>query len=145
MDDLTWPFSLFPICQSQMVTRGDVTNLFDKSIGRPVFSIKGSINANNFIVFDHLQLQGHLLHIQLRLLKPYVATLHIELTTADNVGYRLSASTLYAGDQPRFLGRSLRYVLEVAITTHGAHELFFPRSSHQAASSHHRRLDSPCI
>ena len=80
----------------------------DKSIGRLVFRIKGSVSANNYIEFDHLHLIGPIFYIQLCLLKQNIATFHFELITTTNISLRVTVSTLYNGDQPRFLGRSLR-------------------------------------
>ena len=80
----------------------------DKAIGRLVFRVKGSVSANNYIEFDCLSLTGPILHIQMCLARPNVATIHLEVLTTTNIPLRLTLSTLYNGDQPRFLGRSLR-------------------------------------
>eukprot|EP01038_Epipyxis_sp_PR26KG_P005252 gene5252-7298_t len=90
---------------------GDVTEMMDKLIGRPIFRIKGAVSANNYIEFDHLHLSGPFLYIQISLMKPTVATMHIEVLTSANMTLRLTLSTLYVGDKPRFLGRSLRLPL----------------------------------
>lgn len=88
---------------------GDVSELMDKAIGRLVFRIKGSVSANNYIEFDSLSLVGPILYIQLCLAKPNLATIHLEVLTTANIPLRLTLSTLYNDDQPRFLGRSLRW------------------------------------
>jgi hypothetical protein len=110
-----FPFSLvseFKHGHNREVTKqGDVSELMDKSIGRLVFRIKGSVSANNYIEFDYLNLTGPIFFIQMCLAKPNIATLHFELLTTTNIPLRITMSTLYNGDQPRFLGRSLRYVL----------------------------------
>ena len=87
---------------------GDVSELMDKAIGRLVFRVKGSVSANNYVEFDHLSLVGPILYIQMCLAKPNIATIHLEVMTTNNIQLRLTMSTLYNGDQPRFLGRSLR-------------------------------------
>lgn len=81
----------------------------DKSIGRLVYRIRGSVSANNYIEFNNLNLNGNNIYIQLCLIKPNIATFHLELITSSLINLRVTASTLYHGDQPRFLGRSLRY------------------------------------
>jgi hypothetical protein len=111
-----FPFSLMTEMKRQFAGKslsqtGDVAELMDRGIGRPVIRIKGAVSANNFVEFDHLHLIGHVLYIELCLQNPMVATFHVELCTTTNTTLRLSFSTLYDGDQPRFLGRSVRYVL----------------------------------
>jgi hypothetical protein len=90
-------------------TVGDVTESMDKNIGRPIFRIKGAVSANNYIEFDHLNLIGGFVYMQLCILNASIATFHFEILTSENFSLRLSASTLYDGDRPRFLGRSLRF------------------------------------
>ena len=80
----------------------------DKTIGRPVISISGIVSANNFIEFQDLSLIGSFIYIQLCLSRSLVTTFHLEITTSESVSLRITASTLYEGDKPRFLGRSLR-------------------------------------
>lgn len=87
--------------------------MMDRTIGRPSYKIKGSVSANNYLEFSNLRLIGHVLNFQLCLQGPTVATFHIEVVTTSNVTLRLSVSTLYDGDQPRFLGRSVRLPLPV--------------------------------
>lgn len=81
----------------------------DSSIGRSVLKVKGSVSANNYVDFSGVNLVGHIVYIQLSLMKPAIATFHIELVTTGDVSLRLTYSTLY--EQPRFLGRSLRLPL----------------------------------
>jgi hypothetical protein len=88
---------------------GNVVETMDSSIGRSVLKIKGSVSANNYADFSGFNLLGNLVYIQLSLMKPAIATFHIELVTTGDVSIRLTFSTLY--DQPRFLGRSLRLPL----------------------------------
>jgi hypothetical protein len=79
----------------------------DKTIGRLVYAIKGSVSANNYVTFDNLQLTGNDYYLQYSLLKP-VATFHFEIITSSNISFRISFSTLYNQEKPKFLGRSLR-------------------------------------
>lgn len=108
-----FPFSLvseFKHGHNREITKvGDVSELMDKAIGRLVFRVKGSVSANNYIEFDSLSLVGPMLYIQMCLAKPNIATIHLEVLTTINIPLRLTLSTLYNGDTPRFLGRSLRY------------------------------------
>jgi ribosomal protein S3AE len=87
---------------------GNVTEKIDKDIGRMVFKITGSVSANNFVDFDNMNLTGNFVHIQLKLLTPKVATIHIEILTEADLLLRLSVSTLYNNEKQRYLGRSLR-------------------------------------
>lgn len=80
----------------------------DKSIGRLIYRIKGSVSANNYIEFNNLNLNGNNIYIQLCLITPNIATFHLEIITSSLINLRITISTLYHGDQPRFLGRSLR-------------------------------------
>lgn len=81
----------------------------DRMIGRPVISIRGSVSANNYVDFQDLNLIGNFVYLQVRLFAANVTTFHIEMATSDATNLRITASTLYEGDKPRFLGRSLRY------------------------------------
>lgn len=81
----------------------------DKVIGRSVFRIRGAVSANNYVEFEHLNLVGPIVYVQMCLQNPVIATFHLEVVTSANVSLRLSVSTLYDGDAPKFLGRSLRY------------------------------------
>ena len=90
-----------------MEKAGDVAFEIDKNIGR-YLRIKGTISANNYYEISNLHLTGSYLHAQIHLLTPQIATLHFELVTTQNITLRVTASTLYADDPPRFLGRSLR-------------------------------------
>eukprot|EP01032_Pedospumella_encystans_P017145 gene17145-19547_t len=114
-DEHKYPFSLvseFKHGHNRDVTKvGDVTELMDKAIGRLVFRVKGSVSATNYVEFDSLNLFGPILYIQMCLAKPSIATIHLEIKTTSNIPLRLTLSTLYNGDQPRFLGRSLRLPL----------------------------------
>lgn len=92
-----------------MERTGNVVETMDSSIGRSVLKIKGSVSANNYADFSGLSLLGNLVYIQLSLMKPAIATFHIELVTTGELALRLTFSTLY--EQPRFLGRSLRLPL----------------------------------
>ena len=95
-----------------MVTKkGDVKDAMDKGIGRPVQKLKGAISANNYVDYDGLELTGSFVYVQLRLLNPSIATFHLEVMTAADISLRITVSTLYAGDKPRFLGHSLRLPL----------------------------------
>ena len=95
--------------QHGIVQFGDVTEGMDTLIGRPVISIRGSVSANNYVDFQDLNLIGNYVYIQMRLFATSVTTFHIEIATSDATNLRITASTLYEGDKPRFLGRSLRY------------------------------------
>ncbi len=124
-----FPFSLvsdFKHGHNREITKvGDVSELMDKAIGRLVFRIKGSVSANNYIEFDTLSLVGPILYIQMCLAKPSIATIHLEVLTTTNIPLRLTLSTLYNGDSPRFLGRSLRYVqLLFTSSAKGAQSLY---------------------
>lgn len=92
-----------------MEKTGSVVETMDSSIGRSVTKIKGSVSANNYIDFSGINLLGHLVYVQLSLLKPAIATFHLELITTGDISLRVTFSTLY--EQPRFLGRSLRIPL----------------------------------
>ena len=78
----------------------------DKVIGRSVIILKGTVSANNYIDYQDLQLTGSYVYLQLCILKPSVATLHLELVTDDDMQFRISLSTLHR--EPRFLSRQLR-------------------------------------
>ena len=108
------PFSLFvgsrnSPTECSVERTGNVVETMDPSIGRSVLKIKGSVSANNYVDLSGVNLVGHLVYIQLSLMKPAIATFHIELVTTGDVALRLTFSTLY--EQPRFLGRSLRLPL----------------------------------
>jgi hypothetical protein len=77
-------------------------------MGRPVLRISGSFSAKNYIDYDNLNLVGNYLYIQMKLLKSSIATVHIEIVTSANMSIRISLSTLYCNEVPRFMGRSLR-------------------------------------
>ena len=87
---------------------GLVTEALDKDIGRSTLKIAGTVSANNFIEFDNLRLVGKYVFIQMRLLKSKIATIHLEVVTTTDLSIRISISTLYCNEVPRFLGRSLR-------------------------------------
>jgi hypothetical protein len=113
-----YPFSLFNETKrensgAKIERVGNVTELLDKSIGRSVIRIKGSVSANNFIDYNSLNLEGNFLYLQICLLKSSVATLHFELLTTKDISLRVTISTLY--DHPRFLGRSLRLPLPARV------------------------------
>ena len=118
--DHKFPFSLLSTHKHEknglQITRlGDVSEYMDKFIGRPVFRIKGAISANNYLEIDHIQLVGSYVYIQFCLMSPVIATFHMEVITTANVSLRLSFSTMYDGEQPRFLGRSLRFFLKFRV------------------------------
>ncbi len=94
--------------ENHFSSTGDVTERMDKVIGRLVFRIKGSVSANNYISFDNLSLTGKYVYLQYCLLKPLIATIHLEILSIDSVPYRLSFSTLYDTEKPKYLGRSFR-------------------------------------
>lgn len=108
-----FPFSLFNAIKHnhsvKMATAGDVSEVMDKTIGRIVYKIKGSVSANNYLSVENFVLLGPILYIQYCLLKPNIATIHLEVVTISNMSFRISLSTLYDNDAPKFLGRSLRY------------------------------------
>lgn len=114
--DHRYPFSLFAEAKHfESVRRvGDVQDIMDKSIGRSVIRVTGSVSANNFVEYDDLHLRGNYVYLQLKVLTR-VATVHIELeTTLGNI--RFSLSTLYEKDEPKFFGRSLRYTISKCLT-----------------------------
>ena len=79
---------------------GGVSDEMDKDIGRPVIRIKGSVSANNYIEFDGISLVGRYFYFQMKLLKPHIATLHLELllqskSKAQPLRLRITISTLY--------------------------------------------------
>ncbi|RYG63913.1 DUF667 domain-containing protein [archaeon] len=105
------PFSLisaFRHSHREVKKVGDVIEMMDKAIGRLVYRVKGAVSAQNFVEFENLLLSGHVLHIQLCRLGTGVVTLHIEVETEAGFSIRVTLSTMYEKDQPRFLGRSLR-------------------------------------
>lgn len=81
----------------------------DQTIGRLTFKIKGVVSANNYIEIENLNLTGNHLCVQYCLIKPQVATFHLDIMTNSSHLVRLSFSTLYDKEEPKFLGRSLRY------------------------------------
>jgi hypothetical protein len=111
--ELRQPFSLFSAIKFQaehLKTQrtGSVEQKMDAEIKRVVYKISGSVSANNFIDLSDLDLCGGHVHFQVKLFKQKVATIHLEVMTTADVPVRISLSTLYSGDSPRFLGRSLR-------------------------------------
>ena len=116
--ELRYPFSLFSEARKArnavlLVSRsGNVEEcVVDKVIGRPVTVLKGTISVNNFIDYQELQLTGPYLYIQLSLMKPNVATLHLEIQTDDDLSFRISLSTLH--QEVRFLCRQLRLPIPI--------------------------------
>ena len=116
MTDLhKYPFSLFASAKQSPKTcsidksGGVYLDVFDKSIGRSVLQVRGSVSANNFIEYSDLSLMGSFLYIMMRLHKNEVGTFHIEIATTEGFTIRVTFSTLY--DSVRFLGRSLRIPL----------------------------------
>jgi Protein of unknown function (DUF667) len=111
-DEHRQPFSLVSNSKtaSCKVTRvGGVSEEMDKSIGRPIIRVKGSVPANNFLQFDGLSLKGPYIYVQLKLIKPSTpATFHIEAAVSSGLSLRLSVSTIYANELPKFLGSSVR-------------------------------------
>ncbi len=87
---------------------GEVNELMDKDIGRLVFRIKGAVSANNYISIDALHLRGPCFYIQYSQIPNAIATVHFEVTTNYQSNIRISLSTLYQNESPKFLGRSLR-------------------------------------
>lgn len=81
----------------------------EAEIGRAVLKISGAVSANNYIDFDNLNLVGKYMYLQLKLHKSKIATVHLEVLTSTNLPQRISVSTLYYHENPRCLGRSLRY------------------------------------
>jgi len=106
-----FPFSVFNALKHNNVklhTSGDVSEVMDKTIGRMIYRIKGSVSANNYLSVENVLLLGPILYIQYSLLKPNIATIHLEVVTISNMSFRISLSTLYDNEVPKFLGRSLR-------------------------------------
>jgi hypothetical protein len=87
---------------------GLVSEEMDKDIGRPVTKISGSVSANNYLDYDNLSLVGPYMYVQMKLLKSGIATMHVEILTVGGLSMRISLSTLYCNEIPRFTGRSLR-------------------------------------
>ncbi len=87
---------------------GDVQEAMDKLIGRNVYRIRGAISAKNHVTWQDMDIAGPTLFIQAFLPEPYISTMHFEVSTKNNQSLRISISTLYNGDEPKFLGRSLR-------------------------------------
>lgn len=81
----------------------------DKVIGRNVYRIRGAISAKNHVTWQDMDIAGPTLFLQAFLPEPYISTMHFEVCTKNNQSLRISISTLYNGDEPKFLGRSLRY------------------------------------
>lgn len=106
-----FPFSLMSESKHHLnyVKRvGDIEDCMDKTIGRSTIRIIGSVSANNYVEYSNLNLKGEFIYFQLKLLTK-VATIHLEITTISGLSIRVSISTLYADESPRFFGRSLRY------------------------------------
>ena len=91
-----------------MKREGEVHDIMDKSIGRSVIRVTGSVSANNYVEYENLELQGNYVYLELKILTR-VAMIHIELETSFG-SIRFSLSTLYEKDEPKFFGRSLRYI-----------------------------------
>ena len=108
--NLLHPESLHHQLSVRIERVGDVVDVMDKAIGRPAIRIKGAVSAKNYIDFDGLHLTGRYVHVQLCLIKS-IATFHIELIMSNDMPLRISLSTLYSSEQPRFLGASLRIPL----------------------------------
>ena len=85
-----------------------MNELMDKDIGRLVYRIRGAVSANNYITIDNLDLKGPCFYIQCSQIANSIATLHFELTTNRHNTIRITLSTLYQHEAPKFLGRSLR-------------------------------------
>jgi hypothetical protein len=94
---------------------GDVSEVMDKAIGRLVYRIKGSVSSQNYLAVRGYELPHHLLHIQLCRLGMNPVTFHLEIETSTGGFLRISLSTLYEKEPPRFLGRSLRYYFETSL------------------------------
>eukprot|EP00981_Chlorochromonas_danica_P006287 scaffold1355_cov154-Ochromonas_danica.AAC.5 len=90
----------------------------DKNIGRLVYRIKGSVSANNYIIFQDLNIIGPVLNFQLSFLQSNVSTIHLEVVTSTGAAMHLTLSTLYDKDSPRFFGRSLRLPLPLLAGWH---------------------------
>ena len=114
-DQHKYPFSLFAAAKQSPKTcsidksGGVYLDVYDKSIGRSVLQVRGSVSANNFIEYSDLSLMGSFLYIMMKLHKNEVGTFHIEISTTEGLTIRVTFSTLYDG--VRFLGRSLRIPL----------------------------------
>lgn len=112
------PFSVMTAVRRRgktgLKTQGDATERMDKTIGRLIYCIKGSVSANNYISLENLHLFGPSFCLQYSLSKPSIATMHIEVITSNNLALRVTLSTLYDLEQPKFLGRSLRFFSEIS-------------------------------
>ena len=110
-----WPFSLFNACKHIKTKKvGAVEEVMDRSIGRFALKITGSVSANNYVEYENLNLKGSFVYFQFKLVSK-VATIHLELMTDLGHSLRVTLSTLYLHDQPKFFGRSLR--LPIATNT----------------------------
>jgi len=110
------PFSLLSACRQlpgRIERVGDIVEVMDKTIGRLVFRICGAISANNYIAVDRLHLVGRYLLFQIMTHSNGVASVHLELECSCGSTIRVTMSTLYDNDPPRFFGRSLRLPLPV--------------------------------
>jgi hypothetical protein len=113
IDELRYPFSLFSAIKfqaEQFKTErvGTVEQKMDAEIKRMVYKISGSVSANNYVDLTDLDLTGQYVYFQIKLFKPKIATIHLEVLTTTDIPLRITLSSLYSGDSPRFLGRSLR-------------------------------------
>lgn len=116
MSDLhQFPFSLFatlkhaPKAYSVAQTGGVYLGVFDRSIGRSVLQVRGSVSANNYIEYGDLSLRGSYVYLMIRQFTKEVGTFHLEIETVEGFTLRITLSTLY--ESVRFLGRSLRLPL----------------------------------
>jgi hypothetical protein len=113
-DDSSTIFSLVQNRASQPERVGQVEELMDRHLGRPVLAIRGTVSANNYVDYGNLQLSNPFLYLQMSLMKSNVATLHIELITTENLPFRITISTLHK--EPRYLVRQLRLPLPTAVS-----------------------------
>lgn len=108
------PFSIFSVFRRSpelLVKVGDVNEVMDKTIGRLVYRISGTVSAKNYAAFPSLSIHGPNLYMQMAIQSCGVATMHLEILTTSGHSIRITLSTLYEKDPPRFFGRSLRLPL----------------------------------
>eukprot|EP00742_Colponemidia_sp_Colp-10_P012496 GILJ01014047.1.p1 GENE.GILJ01014047.1~~GILJ01014047.1.p1 ORF type:complete len:1899 (+),score=257.13 GILJ01014047.1:33-5729(+) len=82
-------------------TEGDTTEVLDKTIGKPVYKIAGSVSAANYLQLPkinskrrHLGLSGRFMYVQLKGMHNKLYTLHLELVCNDGNTVRLTFSNL---------------------------------------------------
>eukprot|EP01028_Stygiella_incarcerata_P001206 TRINITY_DN11910_c1_g1_i2.p1 TRINITY_DN11910_c1_g1~~TRINITY_DN11910_c1_g1_i2.p1 ORF type:complete len:1465 (+),score=373.69 TRINITY_DN11910_c1_g1_i2:109-4503(+) len=83
----------------QIGTEGDVSVVQDKSIGRTVYRIVGSIPANNYVKIPRLSqslaLTGRFAYIPLKVFPTKVFSFTLEVITTEELSLRISFSNIY--------------------------------------------------